>query len=129
MSKQQIRAISALLAFSFALFFGNMASASAHAILIRTDPQDGANLAETPKQAHLWFNDLIIMDFTSVELVNDEGQHLPAKALRLNTEMTAAAVKEYDNPKIMVLEVDLPELTPTLIVWTGNRAARTTYIP
>ncbi|NWJ46031.1 MAG: copper resistance protein CopC/CopD [Chloroflexi bacterium] len=112
MSKQQIRAISALLAFSFALFFGNMASASAHAILIRTDPQDGANLAETPKQAHLWFNDLIIMDFTSVELVNDEGQHLPAKALRLNTEMTAAAVKEYDNPKIMVLEVDLPELTP-----------------
>ncbi|MBI5566436.1 MAG: copper resistance protein CopC/CopD [Chloroflexi bacterium] len=71
---------------------------SAHPIVIRTDPADGATLDAAPRQLSVWFTEAILIDFTTVELYDGTGRVLPVKAIRLAADDATA------------LQIDLPEL-------------------
>jgi copper transport protein len=47
--------------------------ASAHAILIGSDPANGATLAQAPRTARLWFSEDIAAEFRSIRLVASNG--------------------------------------------------------
>ncbi len=94
------------------VLFGNIATASAHAVLLRTDPGDASTLTESPRQAHLWFNDTIELDFTSINLVDGDGRQVAVTGFRIDAQRTKEAIEEFNTRKAMVLEIDLPELPP-----------------
>ncbi len=82
-----------------ALLFG-ASPASAHAILIKADPADGAVLDAAPMQARLWFSEPILLEFTTVTLADSAGQSFQVAAVRLDAA----------DPSLLV--VDLPPLPP-----------------
>ena len=51
--------------------------ALAHPTLLRSEPPDGAILAEAPRQIRLWFSEPIAIDFTSIELIDGNGRRVP----------------------------------------------------
>ena len=71
----------------------------AHAIVTRTDPVDGAVLADAPKQIRLWFSEPVAVDLSKFEVTDGHGQ-------RLNT--TAHA----DSTETDLIIIDVPELKP-----------------
>jgi copper transport protein len=76
------------------------APALAHAILLRSDPPDGAVLSDAPAQIRLWFTEPILLEFTTLELFGANGQSVPVPAMRLDAA----------DPTLLV--VDLPPLPP-----------------
>lgn len=74
--------------------------ASAHAILIKADPADGAVLDAAPTQARLWFSGPILLEFTTVALADSAGQSFQVGAARLDAA----------DPSLLL--VDLPPLPP-----------------
>jgi len=71
----------------------------AHAIVTRTDPVDGAVLAEAPKQIRLWFSEPVSVDLSKFEVTDGHGQ-------RLTTTVQA------DNADEALIIIDLPALSP-----------------
>lgn len=49
-------------------------AASAHAVLLRSDPAAGATLGSAPKQIHLWFSEGLSRDLTTVRLLGSDGK-------------------------------------------------------
>ena len=82
-----------------ALLFG-ASPASAHAILIKADPADGAVLDAAPAQARLWFSEPILLEFTTVTLADSAGQSFQVAAVQLDAADSS------------LLLVDLPPLPP-----------------
>jgi copper transport protein len=76
------------------------APVSAHAIIVSSDPADGAVLDVSPTQIRLWFSEPILLDFTTVELTGSDGQLIEVDGVRLD---------EAD-PKALI--VDIPPLPP-----------------
>lgn len=74
--------------------------AGAHPIVLRTDPVDGAVLAEAPKQARVWFGDAILLQFTTAALYDSANRSVP---------LTSVGTEPNDRS---VLVVDFPELKP-----------------
>ncbi|MEZ4615441.1 MAG: copper resistance protein CopC [Caldilineaceae bacterium] len=58
---------------AFYLFFGTH-NAFAHAEIIRAEPADGAELAESPATMTLWFNETIVEHFSSVQVLDLQNQ-------------------------------------------------------
>lgn len=58
--------------------------ASAHAVLLRSDPPAGATLPQPPKQIQLWFSESISRDLTSVRLLGSDGREAGPLQLSYN---------------------------------------------
>lgn len=74
--------------------------ASAHAILVRTEPSDGAVLGQPPHQVQLWFSEAVLLNFTSMKLMDGAGRETALSNIR----------SDPGDPKMLV--VDLPDLPP-----------------
>jgi len=48
-------------------------TASAHALLVRSDPSSGATVASSPKTVKMWFNEEITPDQSSARIVDSDG--------------------------------------------------------
>ena len=48
-------------------------TASAHALLVRSDPSSGATVASPPKTIKMWFNEEITPDQSSARIVHSDG--------------------------------------------------------
>src|SRR5262245_25521819 len=55
--------------------------AQAHAGLIRAQPANGATLARAPSQALLWFDEELVPEFSSGQLVDARGRTVPGTAV------------------------------------------------
>lgn len=56
--------------------------ALAHARLLRTSPEDGAVLAEPPREVWLWFDEPIAVQFSAAELLDAAGQPVGEVSVR-----------------------------------------------
>jgi copper transport protein len=100
----------ALLALLGALL-GGTTPAYAHAILVRSEPPDGASLAVAPEQLRLWFSEPVAIDFTALELVDGDGQRVLVQA-RADAASLAAAVRSGEFAGATLVVVELPHLAP-----------------
>ena len=103
-----------LLAMSCAVFGASLLlgapTASAHALLVRSDPSSGATVATSPKTIELWFNEEITLDLSSVRVVHSDG------AVVAGTRLLSAS----GDPRL--LQLSLPPL-PTGsygVLWTAT---------
>jgi putative copper export protein/methionine-rich copper-binding protein CopC len=87
-----------LLATALALIV--VSGAMAHARLLRSNPEDGAVLDEAPREAYLWFDEPLAIDFSSVETLDADGRSLGSAALR----------GDPSDPTLLIAV--LPELSP-----------------
>jgi copper transport protein len=69
--------------------------ASAHSVLIRSDPAAGAVLSEAPEAVQLWFSEELSPGFSSARLLDGEG----------GTVQGARLVPEPGDPRSVVLEL------------------------
>ena len=67
--------------------------ASAHAILVRSDPADGARLTSSPQEVRLRFNEPISPRFSSARLVGPNGRSVPGARVAVvdRTSLVVAA--------------------------------------
>lgn len=75
-------------------------SAGAHAILIRAEPADGAVVAVSPTKIQLWFNEAVVVRFSSVQLLDVQNQVIPGISV------------QADHSERDILHVTLPTLPP-----------------
>jgi copper transport protein len=87
--------------------------ASAHALLLASDPPNGATLATSPRIARLWFSEEIATNFRSVRLVDSTGTPIAGVSFATGS----------GNPRLLVAQ--LPPLTPGAygLVWQALSAA------
>jgi copper transport protein len=78
-------------------------TASAHAIVLSTDPSDGATVTTAPKQIIVRFSEPIVLRLSTVEIVDGNGRHLPIRSLH-----SAPGQPLPDRPRVIV--VGLPRL-------------------
>jgi copper transport protein len=83
-------------------------AASAHAIVVKTDPPDNAVLNNAPGQVRVWFSEEIIFERTEVSLVDNSGQSIPVKISGLLQGPQAGLSDRA------MLVVDLPVLQPNV---------------
>ena len=76
------------------------APAFAHAFINRTDPVDGAVLAEAPRQIRLWFSEEIAVNLSKFALNDNTGSSLPLGSVRADAS----------DPALII--IDLPDLKP-----------------
>ena len=74
----------AVLFFTAVLVTAVTASASAHAYLVRSDPADGAVLAEPPEDVHLWFDEPITPSFSSIQIYDINSQPVAVHNIRID---------------------------------------------
>ena len=67
-----------------AVFMLRPATASAHAVLIRSDPPAGATLQEAPKQIQLWFSEGLSRELTTIRLLDAKGKDVGPLGLIYN---------------------------------------------
>ena len=80
------RRIFAALLFTAVLVTAITASASAHAYLIRSDPADGAVLAEPPTDVNLWFDEPIVPSFSIIQVFDINNQPVEVNNIRINPD-------------------------------------------
>ncbi len=101
-----------LLLLALAAVFARPGVAAAHAIVVRSEPPDGAVLAEPPTQVRLWFSEPIALSFTAVELSDGSGRRLPILAARTTARDLALAIRVAAPAAPSEVTVDLPPLAP-----------------
>ncbi len=74
------------------------APVQAHAVLERSDPPNNAILSEPPRQVRMWFSEAVLARFSTVRLLDLNGQEVAGVSL----------VADTGNPLLLV--VDLPIL-------------------
>ena len=77
--------VAAGLAMAAALLLGGAAPASAHAYLERTNPADGSVIAEAPDRLTLSFSEHVVLEATTIEVVDGEGHVIALGDLALET--------------------------------------------
>ena len=82
------------------MLFAGATTAHAHAIVVRTEPVDGATLANAPDQVRLWFNEPILLDFATFELVDTDGKRISVHPTR------------SDAGSLFLVVIRLPALAP-----------------
>jgi len=91
----------------------------AHAVVVRTEPADGAVLGGPPRQVRLWFSEPVALGFTSFDLVDSAGTYI---AVAAHTDAASAALAAR-NQGASAAEVilDLPALPPSVyrLRWTA----------
>jgi copper transport protein len=91
------------LAFILALLATAMTASTvlAHALLVRSEPANNANLVEPPQEVRLWFSEAISAEFSGAQLLDVHGRAL--KVANIHIE-----------PAENLMILTLPELTPGL---------------
>lgn len=56
--------------------------ASAHARLLRSNPEEGAVLDDAPREIFLWFDEAIGVEFSSIEVLKADGQSIGTLSVR-----------------------------------------------
>ena len=77
--RKSLGKICALILVAIFAFAINTRSASAHAFLLRTDPEDGSVLLSAPKQMRLWFSESIDLNLTTISLQDAAGRMWPLR--------------------------------------------------
>lgn len=79
----------------------------AHANLLRSDPADGAILAEPPGEVRLWFDEPISSEFSTAQLFDTNSQPIEIASIRTDSA----------DPTLLILT--LPELPPGVysVLW------------
>jgi copper transport protein len=77
-----------------------VAPAFAHAKNVRSDPANNSVLPQAPDEVRLWYNEPISADFSTVELLDLNGQPVKLDGLH----------RDEADPTLLIL--DLPELAP-----------------
>ncbi|HEX5689786.1 MAG TPA: copper resistance CopC family protein, partial [Roseiflexaceae bacterium] len=105
----------ALLAVLAATFVRGPTPVYAHAIVVRSEPADGASLSSAPQQVRLWFSEPVALGFTTLELVDGEGRRIPVTA-QSDAASFALAVRspEAANASTVLMVVELPPLKPNI---------------
>ena len=104
MSRRAVLVVCALLAALFATLLHRATPAYAHAVVVRSEPADGASLAVAPQQVRLWFSEPIALGFTTLELVDGDGRSIPVQA-----QSDAAS---------LAMAVRSPEAVSTVLRWS-----------
>ena len=92
------------LAMTVALLLGSAAPASAHAYLERTNPADGSVVAHAPDHLALSFSEHVVLEATTIDVVDGEGRVLTLGDLALETE------EPGDTEAPAVITASLPDL-------------------
>jgi copper transport protein len=69
-----------------ALLVGSAAPASAHAYLERTNPADGSVVARAPERLALYFSEHVVLEATTIDLVDGHGRVIHLDDLQLETD-------------------------------------------
>jgi copper transport protein len=72
----RVGVVVALLGATAGLVLLGAAPASAHATLVRSDPDSGSVLGRAPEVVHLWFSEDLAASFTSIRLVDADGHRV-----------------------------------------------------
>jgi copper transport protein len=97
-------ALLAMLLAALLLVLLTPARGSAHAYLERSNPADGATLAQGPEYLRLGFSEHVVLPATTVTLTDSAGRVHPVAGLRLVTDDVA----DTEEPSTIV--ADLPDL-------------------
>lgn len=97
--------------------------ASAHARLFRSNPEDGAVLAEAPQEVYLWFNEPVVVEFVSVELLDADAQPVGAIALRGDASDPTLVIAS-----IPTLQTGVYSLTWKVLSNTDNHVTQGTLV-
>lgn len=84
-------------------------SASAHAVLLRSDPRAGVALQDPPKHIQLWFSEGLSRDLTTVRLLDSNGQAVGRLQLMYN---------DADDRQVSASVPDLPK-GAYVIAWSS----------
>lgn len=80
-----LRRILCILAYSFILVgTSGTTPAFAHAILLRTEPLDGAILTTSPSAVHIWFSESVQPFADGISVVGPSGQHVEQGKVAVN---------------------------------------------
>ena len=85
--------------------------ASAHAIVLRSEPADGAVLDAPPQQIRLWFSEPVALNMSAVELIDGTGRAVAVQGVHADAAGLAVAVRNEQSSALQVM-VDLPKLSP-----------------
>src|SRR6185436_14731226 len=72
--------------------------ASAHALLVRSQPANGATLPTAPASVQLWFSEELAPEFALARLVDRNGQTVPGT--RVDAAHAADGLVRLDLPKV-----------------------------
>lgn len=84
---------------------------SAHAIVLRSEPADGAVLDTAPQQIRLWFSEPVALNMSAVELIDGAGRAVAVQGVHADAAGLAVAVRNEQSSAVQVM-VDLPRLEP-----------------
>jgi copper transport protein len=73
-------------------------AASAHAMLVRSDPPDHATLAQPPTQVRLWFSEEVDLNISNLHLLDQNGMDVGAVVLESDASQPTLVIG--DLPKI-----------------------------
>lgn len=60
-------------------------TASAHAILVKSQPDADSTIAESPKQVDVWFNDKVGSEYKALAVINSKGARVDNKDIEQET--------------------------------------------
>lgn len=86
------RRISLALSLAILLAFVTYSLALAHARLLRSNPEDGAILTESPREVRLWFDEPIAVEFSSVEVFDANARRAGVGTLRSDASDPALVI-------------------------------------
>lgn len=80
-------------------------SAFGHAIMVKSQPEADATIAESPKQVDVWFNDKVGSEYKALAVINSAGQRVDNKDLEQET---------FDQSHLYATVTNLPPDTYTV---------------
>lgn len=79
--------------------------AFAHAIMVKSQPEADATVAESPKQVDVWFNDKVGSEYKALAVINSAGQRVDNKDIEQET---------FDQSHLFTTVTNLPPDTYTV---------------
>lgn len=105
MAKRLLPALVTLALTAVMILADRPGSVSAHAIMLRAAPSDGAVLSTPPRRMVVWFSEAIILRLSHIDLVDENGRRIPVAGLQ-----AADGHGNATDPSTVV--VNLPRLEP-----------------
>jgi len=96
------RLVLVLVAVATAGMLGPVPAAQAHAFLVGSNPGDGQVLAEAPTHLRLDFSESVVLGATRIDIVDGNGRHLAARALRL---VSHGSAQQSEDPVEVVADL------------------------
>lgn len=94
MTDMAVKQLCAVAAVTFATLIGGAGVASAHDVLVGSDPASGAQLATSPKQVRLTFNEPVKPGYNNVNVIGPDGAQFATGQAQVDGTNVTAGVKE-----------------------------------